>query len=824
MSKEDGSINYSSLDKAKQLVPPSVLFVMAMAVIMVTAGIVYVLVSHSATFFNTIGCGHSEINLQDDWDERQSKAVSEAAIWMEGEITDPLWANSNCISGWDLNYSITLYEPMYIEDNPDTTVDESADMPEWVAGRKEVPLWQLVENESIILPVYDESASREWFSIQWADEDIDNDGIDNEAYTKNILLSVDYDLSNTQNSFVFWAQDGLILKNGYIENGEGKRQGFTEDGNEYWRDVSLVSLTRHEMNIEAFSEGYSTISLIISKDSDFDQIYDPSDEKTTIKWSAEKYLETQSIEFDEPSITGNYVSPSSFDTEEITVTVTSTLLDDDIDGDAKDNERDRDRDGDGILDIDEPETMNYVEPDTIQTFISLILFILILFLLFFPFSNHKIWKHIITQNSLNFGTIFTRSASGIAFAISLMSMLYPPENTFLLYLTLPFLAWIVWSYYDEFIVGKTKKSVGNIINSLGDAFSVVLMISVFLITRLHESNPVLCLLVSTFGITLAISLDDASSSGVNELQPTKPLRRAINSRRNLFISLSLIALWLLFLSRIVTVTGAIGEFLFQTEWIMDPNTSDRRTLGASSKLGVNALLSTTLQVAVGALLIAIPIGMGTAIWLSEYANPKVTNFLKPILELLAGVPSVVYGFFAVIFISPIVMDVGLWLYDHEMIDAPPNHFNALNGAIVVGFMVTPLIASLSEDALRSVPRSLREASLALGATSTETTRKVVIPASLSGIIASILLAFSRAVGETMAVTIAVGTAAIFTTNMFLSSQTMTSFIAQRVSGDAVIESAAYQIIFAVGLYLFVITLSLNLLGNYILSAYREEYE
>ena len=264
----------------------------------------------------------------------------------------------------------------------------------------------------------------------------------------------------------------------------------------------------------------------------------------------------------------------------------------------------------------------------------------------------------------------------------------------------------------------------------------------------------------------------------------------------------------------VNYGGALGEFFLQTEW---------NPVGSNLSFGVNSLLLTTIQVAFGALIIAVPLGVGTAIYLSEYANPRLVAIVKPTLEILAGIPSVVYGFFAFIYIGPLVVEFGDYAYAQGWINEAPNVFNPINGAIVVGVMILPLVASMSEDALRAVPNELREGSLALGATRIETTFLVMIQASLSGIVASIILALSRAVGETMAVTLAVGTIAVYTSNMFLPAQTMTAYIAQRVGGDLPFGEIGYLTIFAVGLYLFVITLSLNLLGNKILSAYREAY-
>ncbi len=293
-----------------------------------------------------------------------------------------------------------------------------------------------------------------------------------------------------------------------------------------------------------------------------------------------------------------------------------------------------------------------------------------------------------------------------------------------------------------------------------------------------------------------------------------------NSWRNV---LALFAFVALFDAVTMNYSGALGEFFLQNQWTPTGACADRRSLCDTMSFGVNSLLLTTLQVAFGALLIAVPLGVGTAIYLSEYANPRLVAIVKPTLEILAGIPSVVYGFFAFIYIGPLVVEFGEYAFAEGWIDEPPNILNPINGAIVVGIMILPLIASMSEDALRAVPNELREGSLALGATKIETTFKVMIQASLSGIIASIILALSRAVGETMAVTLAVGTVAVYTSNMFLPAQTMTAYIAQRVGGDLPFGEIGYLTIFAVGLYLFVITLCLNLLGNRVLSAYREAY-
>jgi phosphate transport system permease protein len=230
--------------------------------------------------------------------------------------------------------------------------------------------------------------------------------------------------------------------------------------------------------------------------------------------------------------------------------------------------------------------------------------------------------------------------------------------------------------------------------------------------------------------------------------------------------------------------------------------------------GILPLVSGTMLVAGGAAMIAIPLGLGTAIFLSEYASPLVRDVVKPLLEILAGIPSVVFGYVAVVFISPIVRSV---FPSAEL-------FNALNGCIVVGIMILPMIVSLSEDVLRSVPRSLREGAFALGATKLDVTVGVVVPAALSGIVAAFLLAIARAIGETMAVALAVGSTPRLTLNPLVSVQTMTAYIVEVSQGDLPEGSLEHRTIFAVGLTLFVLTLLLNLIAQWILSRMREKYE
>lgn len=230
--------------------------------------------------------------------------------------------------------------------------------------------------------------------------------------------------------------------------------------------------------------------------------------------------------------------------------------------------------------------------------------------------------------------------------------------------------------------------------------------------------------------------------------------------------------------------------------------------------GILPLLCGTAWVALGSALIALPLGLCTAIFLSEYASPRVRNIVKPMLEILAGIPSVVYGYFAVVMISPLI---------RELVPSA-DVFNAVSASIVLAVMILPMVVSLSEDMLRSVPRSLREAAYALGSTKLDVTCRVVVPAALSGIIASFLLAISRAVGETMAVTLAAGATPKLTWNPFESIQTMTAYIVQVSLGDTPAGSIEYLTIFAVGMTLFLLTLTMNVLAQWVLSRYREVYE
>lgn len=229
--------------------------------------------------------------------------------------------------------------------------------------------------------------------------------------------------------------------------------------------------------------------------------------------------------------------------------------------------------------------------------------------------------------------------------------------------------------------------------------------------------------------------------------------------------------------------------------------------------GILPLVSGTLLITLIASIVAVPIGLASAIFLSEYAPDKLRRIIKPILEILAGIPTIVYGFFALTLVTPFIR---LFLPETDF-------FNALSAGIVVGIMIIPMVASLSEDAMTAVPRSLREGALALGATKLETSIKVVVPAALSGIVASVVLSLSRAIGETMIVTLAAGATPKMAYNPLESIQTMTAYIVQISSGDAPFGTVEYLSLYAVGATLFIMTLIMNMLAQYIARKYREEY-
>jgi len=256
--------------------------------------------------------------------------------------------------------------------------------------------------------------------------------------------------------------------------------------------------------------------------------------------------------------------------------------------------------------------------------------------------------------------------------------------------------------------------------------------------------------------------------------------------------------------------SSIVKFLTGTVW------APGQGAGVDGLYGVWPLINGTLMIGVGAILVGLPLGVLTAIYLSEYASSRVRGVLKPTLEILAGIPTVVVGFFALQFITPSLLRP-IFGTDRVFI------FNAAAGSIAVGLMILPIIASISEDAMRAVPSSLREAAFGLGSTKRQVSLRVVVPAALSGIAASVILAFSRAVGETMAVTIAAGNSPKMTLNYFESIQTLTASIAQTVNGEVAAGTVRYNALFALGMTLFLMTLAMNLISARIVRRYRQVY-
>ncbi|MGH3073228.1 MAG: phosphate ABC transporter permease subunit PstC [Gaiellaceae bacterium] len=250
---------------------------------------------------------------------------------------------------------------------------------------------------------------------------------------------------------------------------------------------------------------------------------------------------------------------------------------------------------------------------------------------------------------------------------------------------------------------------------------------------------------------------------------------------------------------------SIVDFLSGTTWA---------PLFEPAHFGVLQLVSGTINVTLIASAVAMPLGLGAAIYLSEYASPRTRGILKPALEVLAGVPTIVFGYFALTFMTPLLRDIGIHV----------DIFNTLSAGLVMGVMLMPTVASLSEDAMGAVPRDLRDGAYALGSTKVQVATRIVVPAAVSGIVASFVLAISRAVGETMIVLIAMGQQPNLTADVRESAEAMTAFIAATGAGDVPTGSIEYKTIFAVGALLFVLTLVMNVVAIRLVRRYREVYE
>ncbi|MEY2964790.1 MAG: phosphate ABC transporter permease subunit PstC [Candidatus Nanopelagicales bacterium] len=312
---------------------------------------------------------------------------------------------------------------------------------------------------------------------------------------------------------------------------------------------------------------------------------------------------------------------------------------------------------------------------------------------------------------------------------------------------------------------------------------------------------------------MSTALAESAAGGLNPLRQTKPrygekvirvilfAAAAVSILTTFGIVISVLIPSLEFFSEI-----PLTEFLFTTTWT---------PLFANPQYGVLPLIMGTMVITVIAIAIAIPLGLGSAIYLSEYAKPKARKVLKPTLEVLAGIPTVVFGFFALEFITELVL---------KPIFPQIDIFNALSAGIVMGIMIIPTIASLSEDAMAAVPGGLRDGAYALGATKRQVALRVVVPAALSGIVAAFVLGISRAIGETMIVTIAAGLQPNMTLNPLEGMQTMTSYIAAAGAGDVATGSIEYKSIFAVGMLLFIITFFMNMISIRLVRKYRQAYQ
>lgn len=303
---------------------------------------------------------------------------------------------------------------------------------------------------------------------------------------------------------------------------------------------------------------------------------------------------------------------------------------------------------------------------------------------------------------------------------------------------------------------------------------------------------------------------DVSTLSLGRLRKQSRLREAVIQR--LLLACALISVFTTIGIVIILVVQATGffskvsilEFFTGTQWT---------PLFQPQHFGVLPLVGGTLLTAGIAILVAIPIGLAAAVYLSEYAQDRVRRIVKPFLEVLAGIPTVVYGYFALTFLTPLLQHIF-----PDMIV-----FNALSAGLVMGIMIIPMVSSLSEDAMVAVPRSLRDAGYGLGATRYEVATRVVMPAAVSGIVAACILALSRAVGETMIVVIAAGSTPKLTLNPLESIQTMTAYIVQISLGETPHGTVEYYTIFAVGLLLFFTTLLMNLFSQWFVGRYREKY-
>ncbi|MGB5575345.1 MAG: phosphate ABC transporter permease subunit PstC, partial [Thermoanaerobaculia bacterium] len=368
-----------------------------------------------------------------------------------------------------------------------------------------------------------------------------------------------------------------------------------------------------------------------------------------------------------------------------------------------------------------------------------------------------------------------------------------------------------------FLNDAKNLAIGNIVSTDVDATLEAAAHHISSLERTSRfARTLVALLLSAGGLGLAYFLISDRLRAMNRVEATTKAILAIGSTIAIFTTIGIV-LSLLFEAirffRLVPVT----DFLFGLEW--SPQTALRADqVGSSGSFGAVPLFTGTMLVSAIAMAVAVPIGLLSAIYMSEYASPRLRTVAKPMLEILAGIPTVVYGFFAALTVAPVIRAWG------QGVGLNVASESALAAGGVMGIMIIPFVSSISDDVISAVPQGLREASFGLGATQSETIRRVIFPAALPGIVGGILLAVSRAIGETMIVVMAAGLAANLTANPLQAVTTVTVQIVTLLIGDQEFDSAKTLAAFALGLVLFLVTLVLNVIALQVVRKYREQYE
>lgn len=372
----------------------------------------------------------------------------------------------------------------------------------------------------------------------------------------------------------------------------------------------------------------------------------------------------------------------------------------------------------------------------------------------------------------------------------------------------------------------------NTVRNIAEGATVGLQPAQYLIdaaTRLQEIESSSQIALTFIAISLGLAF------GLSAIWHIYPEKKARNQVEATFKNLLLISASLAIFTTVAIVFSVLFEslrffekvpfldFVFGLDW--SPQMALREDqVGGSGAFGAVPLFVGTLLISFIALLVAVPSGLMAAIYLSEYASSRVRQAVKPLLEILAGIPTVVYGFFAALTVAPFIRDSGGWVIDFMGIEMMVSSESALAAGLVMGIMIIPFVSSLSDDVIAAVPQSMRDGSLGLGATRSETVKNVIIPAALPGIVSGVLLAASRAIGETMIVVMAAGLAANLTANPLESVTTVTVQIVTLLVGDQEFDSPKTLSAFALGLMLFVVTLLLNIIALHVVKKYREQYE